>query len=173
MRNLLLVSLLGATACGARAPRVTLPVEYTCGDSSIVRRDDRLDVREPSATTAGLRSGAARLGWRDDAGEHFVTWPMSPTDIDAIEFVVPADPRLDATMRVYDTSTGNSTADWRLVRRDVCTARGGYNDALARYLRGESYDQVAAELQLGDRDEARDLVHRGMLALQRKYFRDR
>jgi hypothetical protein len=114
----------------------------------------------------------AKLGWRDDAGDHFVTWPVSPTDVRAVEVIVPHDPRQDATARYYDTSTGTSTSDWRLVRKQGCTARGGYNDALAHYLRGDSYAQLAAELALDGPDEARDMVHRALLSLQRRYFQE-
>ncbi len=174
MRNLLLlVCSLGAAACAARAPYPTLDVEYACRDADVVRHHDRLEVREASASAGAVGSSSMRLVSRDDSGEHFLTWPVSPTERDAIEFVLPVDPHQDATMRVYDASTGNSTADWRVVRNDTCTARGGYNDALERYLRGESYTQLAAELNLSGRDEARELVHRAMLALQRRYFRDR
>jgi hypothetical protein len=162
-----------AAACGARAPQTTLPVEYACGQAAVVRHDKMLELRERSASLVGVGTSAAKLGWRDDAGEHFVTWPVSPTDVEALEFVLPWDPRQDATERFYDTSTGTSTADWRLVRREVCTARGGYTDALSRYIRGESYDQLAADLAHGDRDEARELVHHALIALQRRYFRDR
>jgi hypothetical protein len=132
---------------------------YACGDTAIARSGDAI--------------GGTRLGWRDDDGDHFVAWPVSPVDIDAVEIVVPSDPRMDAVRRVYDTSKGTSKADWRLVGRQVCTAKGGYSDVLARYLRGESLDQLARELALGNRDDARDAVHAAMLALQRRYYRDR
>jgi hypothetical protein len=132
---------------------------YACADTAIARNGDAI--------------AGTRLGWHDDEGDHFVAWPLSPIDVDAVEIVVPNDPRMDAVRRVYDTSKGSSKADWRLVRRQVCTAKGGYSDLLARYLRGESLDQLAHELALGDRDDARDAVHEAMLTLQRRYFRDR
>jgi hypothetical protein len=47
------------------------------------------------------------------------------------------------------------------------------NDVLARYAHGESLDKIAAELQLGDRDAARDAVHQAMLSLQKRYYHDR
>jgi len=156
MRNLLLALSLGAAACGARAPRTTLPVQYSCGDGSVAP-----DV------------AATKLGWHDADGDHYVSWPQSPVDVSAVELVVPADPRQDAIERVYDTSSGTSKADWRLVRREVCTARGGDSDVLARYVIGESLDKIAADFSLGSRDEARELVHHALLAVQRRYFRDR
>ena len=47
------------------------------------------------------------------------------------------------------------------------------NEMLARYLQGESLDQLATEMRLNDRDEARDAVHRAMIALQKRYYQDR
>ena len=47
------------------------------------------------------------------------------------------------------------------------------NEALVRYARGESLEQLRTELSLADRDEARDLVHHAMLDLGRRYYKDR
>ena len=121
-----------------------------------------------SAATPGEIS---RLSWRDDRGEHFVTWPLSPTDRAATEFVVPADPRQDATQHTYDTTFGSSTADWRLVSEQTCTARGGYNDVLARYMRGESIDDLTRDVGLS-RDETRAVLRKALVSLQKKYWRD-
>jgi hypothetical protein len=161
MRKVLLLVLAGATACAARAAHPTLatPTTYVCGETAVTRSGDAF--------------GGTRLGWHDDEGDHFVAWPLSPVDIDAVEIIVPRDPRMDAVRRVYDTSKGTSRADWRLVRQQVCAAKGGYSDVLARFLRGESLDQLAHELALGDRDDARVAVHDAMLALQKRYYRDR
>lgn len=165
MRNLLFVVVVAATACAARPPRPTLTTQYTCGESSIVR--DRDVVR-----TGDSQRVLSRLSWQDDAGDHYVSWPLSPTDKEATEYVVPSDPRADASERVYDTSRGSSTADWKLVSRQACTAQGGYNDALARWMKGESIDDVARELSM-DRDEARGMVRRALTSLQTRYWRDR
>jgi hypothetical protein len=173
MRHLLLAFSLGAAACGARAPRTTLPAEYSCGEISVVPRGASLEIREPTASLDSAARSAAKLGWHDDDGDHYVTWPHSPVDVSAVEFVVPSNPLQDATESVYDTSTGSSKADWRLVRRNVCIARGGDSDVLARYVKGESLDDLARELALEDRGEARELVHRAMVTLQRRYFHDR
>jgi hypothetical protein len=52
-------------------------------------------------------------------------------------------------------------------------AAGTGDDAIvARYLQGESLDELAGDLRLGDRDEARGVVHRAMENLQRRYYLD-
>jgi hypothetical protein len=167
MRKFLLVILVGASACAARAPRQpTVPVHYACGETAVTR--DGVEIR--STATPGEIS---RLSWRDDKGEHFVTWPLSPTDRQATEFVVPSDPRQDAVQHTYDTTFGSSTADWRLTDEKVCTARGGYNDVLARYMRGESIDDLTRDVGLSSRDETRAVLRQALVSLQKKYWRDR
>src|SRR5262249_50045888 len=47
------------------------------------------------------------------------------------------------------------------------------NDVLARYAHGESLDKIASDLQLGDRDAARDAVHQAMISLSKRYYHDR
>jgi hypothetical protein len=172
MRKQLFLLALTAAACGARTAQRTLPVEYACADAALVTHGKTIEVREPTASASGGASSSATLGWRDGSGDHFVNWPQSPVDVATVEYVVPQDPRRDATEQVYDTSTGSSRADWRLVRRQVCMARGGYSDALIRYLQGESLTDLAHDFSLADRDEARDLVHSAMITLQKHYFRD-
>ena len=171
MKTPLLVLALGAAACGARTTRTTFPSEYACGDIALVTHGASVEIREQSASVDGGASSSAQLGWHDDNGDHFVNWPH-PADVSATEYVVPTDRRDDATERVYDTSTGTSRADWRLVRRQVCTARGGYSDALVRYLKGETLTDLAHDLALADKDQARDLVHHAMIETQRRFFRD-
>ena len=169
MRKIVTFLVLGAAACAARAPQTTIPVHYACGDVDLVRADGGLVVREAH----GSEETPSRSNWHDGTGYHFLTAPVSPIDRRAIEYVIPEDPRLDATERVYDTSNGSSTADWRVVESQTCTARGGYTDALERFMRGESMDEVAHELALRDRETARDLVHHALTSLQRRYYRDR
>jgi hypothetical protein len=167
MRTSALLLFAAATsACAARPPRSTLTTRYDCGDLDLVRRGETLAV---------ARGGAAPayLGWRDRDGDHFVAWPVSPLGVEAVDVVVPDDPRQDAVRRVYDASKGASSADWRLVARQVCPARGGYSEVLARYLGGDSLDHLAADLTRGDRDEARAIVHRAMVSLERRYYHDR
>jgi hypothetical protein len=173
MRNLLLALSISAAACGARAPRSTILPVYACGETSLVPHGKSLEVREPTASLTAFGSASPKLGWHDGDGDHYVSWPQSPVDVSAVEFLVPSDPREDAVENVYDTSSGTSKADWRLVRRQVCTARGGDSEVLARYAIGESLDKIASDLALHNRDEARELVHHAMLSLQRRYFRDR
>ena len=75
-----------------------------------------------------------------------------------------------------------------LVGASACAARGArttvpteyaFHDAhgeaavVARYMQGESLDELASELRLDDRDQARDVVHQAMLDLQKRYYRDR
>ena len=167
MRNFLLVILVGASACAARSSQTsTLPTtRYVCGDDLVTR--DGTEMR--STAKPGEIS---RMSWRDSKGEHFVTWPLSPTDRAATEFVVPSDPRQDAMQLTYDTTFGSSTADWRLTDTKSCTARGGYNDVLARYMAGESIDDLTVSVGLSSRDETRTMLRRALTALQKRYWRD-
>jgi hypothetical protein len=51
--------------------------------------------------------------------------------------------------------------------------RTGDDAIVSRYLQGETLDELANELRLGDRDEARDAVHRAMQSLRRRYYTER
>ncbi len=166
-----LLLLVAASACATRAPKSTLGLHgrYGCGDLQIVRTGEqisssRTDVEGPQATA---------LSWRDDSGDHFVTFPVAVTDVETIEYVLPHDPRADATEKVYDTSKGRSTADWRLTRRRVCRAEGGYSDAFVRWMNGSSLEDISSQLALADRNEARHLVHRALVDYNRRYYRGR
>lgn len=162
MRNMQLLVLVAVAACGARAPRSTFSAEYSCGDAAI--------VRDGSAVRTG--SAESRLAWSDDAGDHYVSWPLSTTDRSATEFIIPSDPKADAIQRTYDTTRGPSTADWRLVHNRTCTVHGGYNDALGRWMAGESIDTIAEELSIG-RDEAKQVVRQALMSAQTRYWRER
>jgi len=163
----LMAILVAASACAGTAHRSTSPVRYACGDSAVVRTGEslRIDADAPLAPT--------QLGWSDDAGDHFVTWPNSVTDVEAVEYVVPHDARKDAVVKRYDASAGYSSSDWRLLDKQVCRAEGGYNDALARWMNGDSLDKVAKDLSLDDRGHARQLVRKALAQLQKQYFNDR
>jgi hypothetical protein len=166
MRKLFLVLIVGASACAARAPRQpTMPMHYACGDTTVTR--DGSEIRNTV-----VPGEVSRLSWRDAKGEHFVTWPLAPTDRQAIEFVVPTDPRQDAVQHTYDTTFGSAPSDWRLLDEQVCTARGGYNDLLARYMRGESIDELTREVGLTSRDETRAVLRKAIVSLQKRYWRD-
>ncbi len=175
MRNILLVTLfsISAVACAARAPGTTMPREYTCSESSVVPHGRTLEVREATASATDMASASAKLGWHDGSGDHYVSGPMSPIDVRAVEFIVPGDASSDATKRTYDTSAGTARTDWRLLKAETCTVHGGDSDVLAHYAKGESLDDIARDYSLADRDEARQVVHRAMLSLQKRYFRDR
>jgi hypothetical protein len=162
MRNLLLLLIVTASACGARAPRSTFSAEYSCGEAPM--------VREGSAVRTG--SAETRLAWSDDAGDHYVSWPLSTTDRSATEFVIPSNPKEDAIQRTYDTTRGPSTADWRLVHKRTCTVHGGYNDALARWMAGETIETIAQELSI-DRDEAKQVVRKALMTAQTRYWNER
>ena len=166
MRNKLLVLALACVGCAAHPVHPTLPVQYACGDLAIVRDGDALHL-------PGDRRGTAPMSWRDDAGAHFLVRPVSPTDVDVVEYVVPDDPHKDASERVFDSTEGTSAVDWRLVKRQVCVAQGGYSDALVRYLKGASVKELADNLTAGDRDEALGLVHHALRDLQVRYYKDR
>lgn len=164
MRNILLLALVTA-ACAPQPKRPVSPSEYVCAGYSVMRNGSELKTSD--------RGIVGRLSWRDSAGEHFVTWPQTPTDRDAIEFVIPTDTMQDAVERTYDTTFGSTTADWRLKSKQVCTARGGYNDVLARYVRGESVAELTQSLSLTNHDETRQLIRKALIAVQRRYYRDR
>jgi hypothetical protein len=163
MKLTLLIAIIGAAGCAAGAAHPSYPTTYACSDQTLQRQGDQLAV-------GGSHQA---LGWRDGEGDHFVTWPLAPGDVDATEYVVPSDHLQDASKRIYDVTNGSSRADWRLVTREACTASGGYNDVLAHWMRGESLDELATKLALSDRDEARALLHTALYALQKRYYQDR
>lgn len=165
MRNVLFLLVVGAAACAARTSQPTLHAEYTCGDVAVTRNGSEIRT--------GTSGELARLSWHDDAGEHFVAWPISPTDRDAVELVIPSDPRQDAVQHTYDTTFGSSTGDWRLVNKRVCLAKGGYSDLLARYTRGESIEDLTTDIGATSVDETRGLLRKALVSLQRRYWRDR
>jgi len=167
MRNAALLGvILLAAACGGRVHAPTLPsISYTCGDDQVTR-----DGRDVFSARESRQIG---MGWRDDEGDHFVEWPRRTTTMEALEYVIPADRRADAIARVYDTSQGGSRVDWRLKHRTMCTANGGYSDALARYVNGASLDDVAKDLALPNKSAARDLIHRALVKAETRYTAER
>ncbi len=174
----ILLAIVFASACASHPQRTTTPVRYACGDTFVLRTGERLTVdARTAAASAGpvdtQRLNPAQLGWSDDDGDHFVTWPHATTDVEAVEYVVPHDEREDAVEKRYDASAGYSSSDWRLLDKRVCRAEGGYNDALARWMDGDSLEEVARALDLSDRDAARQLVRRALAQLQKQYFKDR
>lgn len=166
MRQLMLLALVTAACSPVRPKEPTAPTEYLCAGYSLMR-DGSSEVKSMPGDVVG------HLSWRDDSGEHFVAWPATPTDREAVEIVLPNDPRQDAQQRTYDTTFGSSTADWRLKSKQSCTARGGYNDVLTRYIKGESIDDLTHSLALNSNDETRVLIKRAMASLQHRVFVER
>jgi hypothetical protein len=164
-----------ASACAAHPQRPTSPVRYACGDATVVRTGEKLTVATATASLDDslITNGPAQLGWTDGDGDHFVTWPHATTDIEALEYVVPHDEHKDALVKRYDASAGYSNSDWRLLDKRVCRAEGGYNDALSRWMKGDSLEKVAKDLSLEDRGTARTLVRKALAQLQTQYFNDR
>jgi len=174
----LLIAIVFAAACANQPQRTTTPVRYACGDTVVMRAGEKLtvDTRTAAASAGDVGTewlGPAQLGWTDDDADHFVTWPHATTDVEAVEYVVPHDARKDAFEKRYDASAGYSSSDWRLLDKRVCRAEGGYNDALARWMNGDSLDKVARDLDLEDRGAARQLVRKALAQLQKQYFKDR
>lgn len=174
----LLLAIAFASACASRPPRPTTAVRYACGDTLVLRTGDtlRIDARTASASDGPIdarRLGPAQLGWSDNDGDHFVTWPHATTDVEAVEYVVPHDHRRDAVEKRYDASAGYSSSDWRLLDKRVCRAHGGYTDVLARWMAGDSLDKVARDLDLEDKGAARAIVKKALAQLTKQFYRDR
>ena len=166
MRKLILLALVTA-ACMPPSPHTpTTPTEYVCSGDSFVR-DGSSEIKSTPGDIVG------HLSWRDGSGEHYVAWPATPTDREAVEIVIPQDPRQDAQRRTYDTTFGSSTADWRLKSKQSCTAHDGYNDVLTRYIKGESIDDITHSLALESNAETRVLLKRAMASVQHRYFVER
>lgn len=171
-----------APACASSGHRTTTSpstsMRYACGNATVTRTGTKLtvDVRTAAASNGDIDSdvlGPAQLGWSDDDGDHFVTWPRATTDVEAVEYVVPHDTRKDAIAKRYDASAGYASSDWRLLAQRVCRAEGGYNDVLARWMNGDSLDTLARELDLGDRRNARAIVRTALRQLEVQYYRER
>jgi hypothetical protein len=163
MRKLLLLALFTA-ACTPHPRSPSAPTQYTCSSYSIM-----LNGSELTSSDGAL---LGRAGWQSSDGMHYVAWPATASSHEATEFVIPNDPRQDAMRRTYDTTFGSSTADWRVTKKEMCTAPGGYNDILTRYIQGESLDDLTKSLALENRDETRILIRRAMTSLQHRYWRD-
>jgi hypothetical protein len=166
--SLLFISLAGvmATACAGRAhtnnPMANKTLMYACDGNRTIAKS-AVGVRT-SNSDAPLTAG-----WHDDNGSHYIAWPTAATTMETVDYFIPDDDRSDAMERVYDTSGGTSRADWKLLRSSVCTANGGYSDALARFAGGKSFDQVAKELDV-KKSDARELVHQALVSLNKRYY---
>ena len=123
MRNVgcILVTL-GVAACAHRPPVAAPTAIYDCSDVAIVLRGDQIDVRDPGAGTDWPLE-EAHLERRDREATLFTTRTIG--DAYATEYVVPDDTRKDVLARVTDLHKAE-----RLVRRDVCVARGAASHTL-------------------------------------------
>lgn len=172
MRNTMFTaSILALAACAGRPVQPTTPpIAYACDNTvQLAHEGTHLDIHSADLAAAA----PVQLGWVDDAGQHFVQWPVATTQASSVEYVIPSDNRADAIARTYDTRQGSSKADWRLLSETTCAVHGGYTDALTRFAAGESMDSITSQLSLAGRGEARALVHDAMIKLQRRYYADR
>jgi hypothetical protein len=165
-KSLLLLACAGLPACvAATMPAAKAPAHYTCTDGTFVDQHSLLSLARDTPVNV-------ELGWTDKAGRHYVEWPTAVTDKRSVEYVIPADGHADAVVRLYDTSQGTAKQDWLLLKTSSCAPDGGYSDALSRFARGETMDDIRTDLLLADKSQARSLVHDAMINLQRRYFKD-
>ncbi len=167
--QLILLSLLVAGACAGRSTPTTPNGSHAM--TSTYACDQQLVKREAGSVFAGADSRLA-MAFQDTAGDHFVAFPETPTSTRAVEYVLPQDRRADAIERVYDTTRGQSRADWRVVDENVCVVKGGYSDAFFRFANGSTMDDVASALGLQNRIEARKLIKEGMRAATVRFHRE-
>ena len=148
-RVLLAVSTL--SACAAQTRLAKQPTGYACEDARLV--DDGLHLAVADSHDPG--AAAVQLGWTDDAGRHYVSWPRAVTDAQSTEYVIPNDRRADAIVRRYDTRPGTAKQDWLLLHTSSCMVEGGYTDALTRFASGATMEDIRRALLLGDVAQAR------------------
>lgn len=130
MRALLVVVLV--SACAARQPTTTRV--YICADGVFEAEAGALLVDGRRAERVGGDSTAMR-------------YRLATTNRELV-YVLPSDPRQDAL--VWDLRRAPSNA-----RPVACMARGGHTDLLTRWLSGQSLDEIARELGLAGRRDAR------------------
>ena len=130
--------MVGAAACAQRPPVAAPTAAYDCSDVAIVLRGDEIEVHDPDAG-ADSRVAEAYLERRDRDATLFTT--LTVGDAFATEYVVPDDPRKNVIERVTDLRKAR-----RLVRRDICVARGGYTDSFVRHLDSETLEPLRAHL---------------------------
>jgi hypothetical protein len=166
MRSHLLVATLATlvvAGCShsSRPVYPTTPVQYACGDTTVTRTGESVTVGEDAR---------GKLSWHDDAGDHFLFYPGGTSIV--VEVVTPNDPLADASRITYDVSRASSQSEWRQLGRTSCTVEGGYTDVLARYARGTSIDQLAVELNLADRDDARGRLRKAIQSVNHRYWHE-
>jgi hypothetical protein len=119
---------------GGCAARPATQRSYACGDARV----------EVVGRTLYVGEDLIALQYRDRAGAHYA---RSHGD-GVLDYVIPSNPRLDATVWNRESSGGASVDQ-------VCTAHGGYVDVTSRWLAGQSLDEIATELDLGGERAAR------------------
>ena len=144
-RHLILV-LVAATGCAAGRSSESTFARYTCDGKPVARNGDEVAF-------GGAR--VSRLASTGDADRFIGT-----VGDRQVELVLPRDTRVDGWVSEGAT-------------RRACVVHGGYSDALARWMRGETADEIATQLALADRAAARQLIHDAILNLHVRYRRER
>jgi hypothetical protein len=104
-----------------------------------------------------------------DAGN--ATPPQSSVGSSTVAYIVQPDVRREAPARV-NSASGTTSTSGGARRRDAVAANRGSDNALVSYLQGESLTELAHDLALHDKDQARDLVHHEMISLHQRYLLD-
>lgn len=146
------IGCLAAAAC-VESPPSTLPHRYDCGGTPIVASAQRLNIE-------GVET---RPVHKDRDGEHYLV----SGDVELLEYVVPDDRAQDVSILSYDATTSRDRASWRLRRKGFCVASGGYMDAVDRFMKGSSVDEVAAAMSIAP-DDARRLIAQGLYHLRHR-----
>jgi hypothetical protein len=146
------------TACAAGAKRETFPRRYDCDGMAITATHGAVVINGAEAS----------LLLRDKDGDHY-TVSATEEGADYVEYVVPRDPLLDATVAKYGVAQSSDRERRPVLGRGVCVAKGGYTDALQRYMSGVSIADVAKLLSL-DEDEARKRIGKALSLLRCRYY---
>ena len=147
------------TACAAGAKLESFPRRYNCDGMAFTATHGAVVVNGAEAS----------LLLRDKDGDHYT---VSGTEERAeyVEYVVPRDPLLDATVAKYGVAHSSDQEPPPVLGWGVCVAKGGFTDALQRYMSGVSIADVAKLLSL-DEDEARKRIGKALALLRCRYYR--
>jgi hypothetical protein len=146
------------TACVAGVQRETSPRRYDC-DATVVT------VTHRALVVGGAEASLVR---KDDDGAHY-TVSRGEAAAGYVEYVVPSDPLLDATVAKYGVGDSPDREPRSLLERRVCVAKGGYTDALQRFMTGVSIADVAKLLSV-DEEEAEKRIGKAMALLRCRYY---
>jgi hypothetical protein len=131
-----------AAACAAQPGRDTLPRRYECEGTTVTTTNHSLAVDGKPAP----------LARRERDGNIYIF--AAPAE--QVEYRIPEDPHLDATVT-------RSGAPSRL-----CMSDGGYTDALLRFIRGWSIEDIAHDLGIEEGD-ARERIHTALMLLRCRF----